>query len=103
MTYIVISIPCSNKKEAEIIAKSLIQQKLVACTNISPITSFFNWDNKLNSANEYLILAKSKANLFKSVEKYVKLKHSYDCPCILAWDLTHINKQYKDWLDQQLK
>ena len=61
------------------------------------------WDNKITTANEHIIIAKTKQKLYKEIVAQVKQVHTYQCPCIVAWQIQHINKQYKQWLKKQLK
>ncbi len=99
----IIYIPCGSKQEAESIADELLNTKLIACANIFPITSKYQWKNKLQTQQEYILLAKTKQKLFKDVEQKVKQLHSYDCPCILSWGIDNVNKDCADWLEKQVK
>ncbi len=103
---IVCYIPCSNKKEAEKIAKVLLDKKLIDCAGFWPIESMYFWppkNKKLVKSREVVIFAKTKKKLFKELEKEVKGLHSYKVPCIIAWELSNINKDYLDWLISEVK
>ena len=50
----------SNKKEAEKIAKKLLNKKLIACANIiSNVHSYFVWKNKVQNSKEIVICGKT--------------------------------------------
>ncbi|HEX4663273.1 MAG TPA: divalent-cation tolerance protein CutA, partial [Terriglobales bacterium] len=49
-----------SKEEASRIAHTLVEQKLAACVNIvGPIESVYRWQEKVESAPEFLLLIKS--------------------------------------------
>lgn len=97
--YIIILVTAKDKKEAQKLARGLLEAKLVACANIvGDIRSLFWWDGKIDSASEALLILKSKKSLFKKVESLVKSLHSYQTPEIIALPLTDGSKSYLDWI-----
>jgi periplasmic divalent cation tolerance protein len=94
----------STKAEAETIVQKLLEKKLIACGNIlGPILSHFHWLGKIESAEEYLVLLKSRGDLFEELSETVKTVHSYDVPEILAFPVVKGSKDYLDWLGSVLK
>ena len=83
-----------NLKEARKLAKTLVEQKLVACTQISDIESFYNWENNVQNDQEFRIMFKTTKNKYKDVERAILKIHSYDLPAIYAVDLDELNKPY---------
>lgn len=101
--YIVVLVTTSSKQEAEVIVQRLIEARLIACGNIvGPVTSLFRWSGKLERAEEYLALLKSRKNLFGRVEEAVKAIHSYEVPEILALEVVKGSKRYLNWLESGL-
>jgi periplasmic divalent cation tolerance protein len=97
-------ITARTKTEAQKIVQKLLEKKLVACGNIlGPISSHFHWSGKIESAQEYLILLKSREDLFEELSETVKTLHSYDVPDILAFPVVKGSKTFLDWLDSVLK
>jgi periplasmic divalent cation tolerance protein len=92
-----------NLKEARKLAKTLVEQKLVACTQISDIESFYNWDNNVQNNQEFRIMFKTTKNKYKDVEREILKIHSYDLPAIYAVDVDELYKPYGDWLNKSLK
>ncbi len=92
-------VTAKDKTEAGRIGEELISRKLAACVNIvSPVTSLFRWDNKLDRADEALLIIKTRKALFKRLEKAVKSAHSYDVPEIIALPIIAGSKPYLDWV-----
>lgn len=102
--YIVVLVTTSNKEEAEKIANSLLNEKLIACANIiGPVHSLFWWTGKIERTEEYIILMKSRESLFDKLSERVKALHSYDVPEIIALPVVKGYKAYVEWLDSCLK
>ncbi len=98
---VVILITCANRKEAEQIARHLVIQKLVACVNIvDKIKSLFWWQQKIDSASEVLLIAKSKKILMSRIINAVKSQHSYQVPEVIALPIVAGNKDYINWINE---
>jgi periplasmic divalent cation tolerance protein len=98
--FIVVLVTTSGKEEAEKIARQLLDEKLIACANIiSSVSSLFRWSGKIESAEEYIVLMKTRLDLFEKLEKTIKLVHSYQVPEIIALPIIKGSKQYMEWLD----
>ena len=103
-SYIVVMVTTGTKAEAETIVQKLLDKKLIACGNIlGPISSHFHWSGKIESTEEYLVLLKSREDLFEELSETVKTVHSYDVPEILAFPVVKGSKAYLDWLGSVLK
>ncbi|MEK9716828.1 MAG: divalent-cation tolerance protein CutA [Pelagibacteraceae bacterium] len=99
--YKLLYVTCKNSSEAKKIGSILVKSKLAACTNIlANINSIFNWKNKISNCKETILLGKTvKKNIFKII-KIVKKNHSYDCPCIIFFDINAGNKKFLDWINK---
>ena len=95
-------VTCGSKKEAQQLAKALVEGKLVACANFFPITSVFFWKKKLAKEKEWLLLAKTTRNKFKRVKALVRKMHSYDVPCILGFRVAEANAAYAEWVRESV-
>jgi periplasmic divalent cation tolerance protein len=82
---------CDNssfKEEAENIVQGPLDERLIACGNIiSPVSSIFCWAGNTERAEECMILAKSRLDLFEELSDKVKALHSYKIPEIIALPL----------------
>lgn len=96
-------ITCKDMKEAKKISKHLLQKKLIACTNIFPMESFYWWKGKINEDKEVVVIAKSLEEKFEEIKKEVKKVHSYDVPCILKIKVDEGNEEYLHWIEKEVK
>jgi periplasmic divalent cation tolerance protein len=102
--FIIVIVTTASKPEAEKISQTLLEAKLIACANIlGPVASHFNWGGKIESAEEFLLLLKSRQDLFEEISKTVKALHSYEVPEIVALPIVAGDKAYMDWLNKTLK
>ena len=102
--YIIVLVTTANKMEAEKIAQALLKEKLIACANIiNPVTSFFYWKEKVDRAEECLVVMKSRKDLFAELAECLKGLHSYEVPEILALPIVEGSKSYLDWMGEVLK
>ena len=96
---ITVYITCADLKEARKIAKSLLKEKLIACANVFPIESIYNWKGRQCHEKEIAMFCKARKSDFAKIESAVRKLHSYDVPCIVAFDWAKASKGYKRWVD----
>jgi periplasmic divalent cation tolerance protein len=102
--FIIVLVTTANKAEAEKISQALLKEKLIACANIiSPVTSFFHWQGKIDQAEECLVVMKSRMSLFSELADRVKSLHSYEVPEILALPIVEGSRSYLGWLSSVTK
>jgi len=94
---------CPNKKTAEDLASLLIKQKLAACINIIPgITSVYEWQGKIETSQEHLMLIKSHTNKYEAIESTIKTIHPYELPEIIAVPIERGHPDYLQWINKCL-
>ncbi|HCC55246.1 MAG TPA: cytochrome C biogenesis protein CcdA [Desulfobulbaceae bacterium] len=102
--YIQVATTVSTEKEARAIASLLVEQRLAACVQvIGPITSHYRWQGKIETAKEYLCLAKSRAALFPEIEAAIKAIHPYEIAEIIALPVIAGSKEYLGWLAAEVR
>ena len=96
---IIILMTASSAEEAQLISNSLLEKRLIACSNIiNDMKSKFWWNGNIQTENEVMIIAKSRKSHLKEIIKNVKSLHSYDVPEILSIPILNGNPDYLDWL-----
>ena len=98
MQLIIIISTYPNKNSINKIANELVKNKIVACVNITKISSIYSWQGKIEKTSEYLALFKTTQKNNKSLKEKIKASHPYDVPEIAEIEIISINKSYLKWL-----
>jgi len=90
-----IYITAGSKDEAVMIGKALINARLAACVNIiENMYSMYIWDEKLQDANEIILIAKTTKERVPDLIEKVNALHSYKCPCIVSLPVSDGNPAF---------
>ena len=103
-TDIVLFITTADAEEAQRIAGVLVKERKAACVNIVPrISSLFWWQDKVDSAQESLLIVKTEASVLNEIVRLVRELHSYDVPEIIALPIIGGNQDYLEWIGKEVK
>jgi periplasmic divalent cation tolerance protein len=101
MPYTIVFITASSEKEADLIANEIIDSKAAACVNILPgIKSVYRWKGSRETAQEFLLLIKTKKNNFSKIKRIVKNLHSYETPEIVSVVIDDGEEKYLNWIEE---
>ncbi len=102
--HMVVLVTCRTAKEAERIARALVEARLAACGNIlqSPVRSVYRWKNKIESAKEFLLLIKTSRRRFARLQTAIKKLHSYEVPEIIALPVAAGSPAYLAWVTESV-
>lgn len=91
-----------TRDEALSLARSLLDQKLVACANITPgITSLYHWEGKLEQQEETALVLKTSEFRAAEAMDWLRRHHPYATPCILGWPVEHGTPEFFRWVKTQ--
>lgn len=99
-TISIVNTTVDQLKIAEQIGQLLVGKKLVACIQIKKITSIYEWDDELQSDEEYLLSAKCSRSSSEQVMEVIEAQHPYELPMITHQEL-ECNAAYHDWVTKQ--
>ena len=100
MKLVVIISTYPDKKSISKIAREFVKNKIVACVNISKISSIYSWKGKVEDTSEYIAIFKTTTKNKKLLTQKIKETHPYDVPEIAEIDVTSINDSYLKWLTE---
>ncbi len=91
---------CSSSKEAKLIGKILVQEKLCACVNILPaMESIYFWEGNIVEDEEAVLIIKTHEELFNKISRKIKSLHSYEVPCIFSLSVNNVTTDYVNWMN----
>lgn len=84
--------------EAREMARTLVERRLAACAQITPIESFYRWQGQLQNDSEFRVLFKTRAELWPELEAAIRAQHRYELPAIHAIATTQAHAPYAEWV-----
>jgi len=97
-------ITTASQEEARKVARAVLDKKRAACVNIIPgVRSLYWWQGNLEEAEEWLLVAKTRAALVDELVAEVKRAHSYSVPEIIAMPVVAGNPDYLDWVRDETR
>lgn len=100
--YIQVTTAADSREHAERTADMLVERRLAACVQIvGPIRSVYHWQNKIESAEEFLCYAKTRRALYDRVEAAIRELHPHDEPEIIATEIASGSQGYLDWINRE--
>jgi len=85
------------------LAGGLVEQRHAACVSILPgLTSVYAWKGQIESAEESLLLIKTRLANFPELERFIKELHPYEVPEILAIPVQAGSADYLAWLRESV-
>lgn len=86
-------------EDAKRLAQAILQERLAACVNVVPtIRSFYWWEGEMQDEEEVLLLVKTRADLYSTLEEFIVSHHPYSVPAISAIPLEEMHAPYLAWL-----
>lgn len=98
---IVLHTTTPSKKEAKHLAKILLENRFVACAQITKIRSYYTWNEQIAHEKEYLLILKTHKKHKKNIQKILKKYHSYELPQMIFLK-AKASKAYQQWLHENL-
>lgn len=104
MEAITLYFTAGNRSEAEQIGRMLVERRLVACVNIldSAVTSIYRWNGVIENSDEVAVLCKTAQSMFSEAAEAIRVAHSYETPCVVAWPIQQIDSHYAAWLSSEV-
>jgi periplasmic divalent cation tolerance protein len=97
--FLIILTNTNSKEEAQLIANTLVSQRLASSVNIiGPITSTYRWQDAIVNAEEWLCLIKTHKDRYDEIEQLIQATHSYEVPAIIALPIVAGSKSYLEWI-----
>lgn len=93
-----------KEEEAVRIARSLVEEGLVACVNVVPgVRSIYRWEGKIHDDSELLMIMKTTPERRDAVVARIKELHSYTCPEAIALPIVGGSAEYLAWIQKMTR
>lgn len=98
--YCAVMTTTGSESEADQLARVLVSEQLAACVQILPITSYYTWQASLHRDPEWLLLVKTRSDLYPQIEAIILKHHSYEVPEIIQLPVKRGHQAYLQWVDE---
>ncbi len=89
----------SSPNQAEDIARSLLDARLIACANVIPaVRSLYRWQDEIQDDSEVILLLKTTTDCLDAVRAQILALHPYDSPCLVEIDASVLHPPFAAWL-----
>ncbi|MBP9127418.1 MAG: divalent-cation tolerance protein CutA [Elusimicrobia bacterium] len=99
--YLIVLSTVPNGPTARRLAKLLVSERWAACVNVmGGVQSIYRWKGAVESAREYLLIAKTTRRRFAALQARLAAAHPYEVPEIMAVPLADGLAQYFSWISE---
>ena len=90
-----------DENAAKTLAEELVHSKLAACVQLdSPITSWYEWNGKVENETEYRLAIKFPAANAHKIKEWLGEHHPYEEPQWIVVSATDSMEGYRKWVSQ---
>ncbi|MAG60795.1 hypothetical protein CL619_03335 [archaeon] len=97
----IIETTVAKEEQAQTIAKTLLNKRIIACANITKIQSLYNWGNQEQNEEEFKISCKTLRETEDLCHKTLEELHPYRVPMILIKSVS-CNEEYYNWVKEKI-
>ena len=99
---VVVFITVDSQETAQKITEKLLTERKAACVNIIPkVESYYWWQGEIESASEFLLIVKTRAELLDELVTLVKQNHPYTVPEIITLPIISGSEDYLKWVERE--
>jgi len=92
-----------SAKDAERLARALVERRLAACVNLVPgVVSHYRFLGELHRDDEWLLVIKTRAERLDALRAALVELHPYEVPELVALEISGGNEPYLRWLDESV-
>ena len=97
----IVNTTVSGEEDARKLAEKIVAEKLAACAQYMPIRSVYRWKGAVESAPEFLLIAKTRTSLAPKLVAFIRANHAYEVPEILVTRLEDGLPEYLAWIEAE--
>ena len=99
----IVTTTVATRRDARRLARLAVDSRLAACVQITPIHSVYRWRGKVESADEFLLAAKTPASPVARLMKMIRARHPYELPEIVVHAIAGGLPDYLRWVREETR
>lgn len=88
----------TTQADAQVLARSMVEQRLAACAHIEAIDSVYRWQGAVQQEGEWRLLLKTTVARYPALEAALRAQHPYELPAIVAVPCAQALPAFADWV-----
>ncbi len=92
-----------DQETAGRLARTLVEEELIACANLFPIASVYRWKGAIEEADEWGAWLKTRRELFPALQERVRELHPYEVPALVAYEIAGGIPAYLAWIEESTR
>ena len=101
--YIMAVTTTGDEQSAVVLARALVERRIVACVNIMPrVRSLYRWKGAIEDDTECVLLMKTRGDRYHALASALDELHTYDVPELIVLAIEQGSPAYFDWLNDSL-
>lgn len=102
--YVLAMTTVKDMDTARKIVDAVLHKKLAACANIIPgVQSKYWWRDQITTANELIIIFKTRKYLVEELKELVLIKNTYEVAEFIVLPIIDGSMHYLSWIDREVK
>lgn len=98
--HVVVEVTTESREQAEAIARTLVERRLAASGQVTPLRTWYRWQGRVHEAEEHRVSLLTRSDRFEAVARAVRELHSYALPQIVAVPLVQGTAEFLRWIDE---
>lgn len=101
--FVLILTTVPDDPRAEILARTLVEERLAACVNLHPpMVSVYQWQGSLQRQAERQVVVKTMRWRVPAVEARIRALHTYEVPEFLVVSVEGGSETYLAWIKETI-
>lgn len=88
---------------AHTIVRQILDRRLAACVNITPVRSLYSWEGSMCDDAEELLVIKTTTEKFHELSEFIVSIHPYELPEVIALPVADGYPPYLAWISGEVK
>jgi periplasmic divalent cation tolerance protein len=102
--HVVVITTTDSEDAAGTLARAVVEARLAACVQVSgPVRSVYRWDGEVRDDREWQLWIKTAYDRVDELTEFVKARHTYDVPEVVALPVLGGNADYLEWITSETR
>lgn len=102
LAFVIVTTTTDSEGSAKLIGETLVRERLASCVHFSRTNTVYRWEGDVRVAEEHVVEAMTRRDLFDRVVAQIHELHPYDLPQVVSTPILDGNEAYLRWIDDSV-